>query len=161
MQHFHSLFVTLRLFIVPPPFCMGGVSLCPLGMLATSWTIVPALDDRSVYSIWGNENRQGNLSTWRNPVLSATLNYHSSVISWIFTTLLSHMGPSTGIYDDLHKLLCCIQYCDVFPVNTSNNLRVADFMLDLLVISLGGIYNWLLHSQSHCTTVHIQPSNPT
>jgi hypothetical protein len=28
-----------------------------------------------------------------------------------------------------------------FPDNTSNNLRVADFMLDLLVISSGGIYN--------------------
>jgi hypothetical protein len=27
--------------------------------------------------------------------------------------------------------------------------------------TLGGIYNYLLHSQSHCTTVHIQPSNHT
>jgi hypothetical protein len=25
-------------------------------------------------------------------------------------------------------------YCDVFPVNTSNNLRILDFMLDLLVM---------------------------
>jgi hypothetical protein len=48
-----------------------------------------------------------------------------------------------------------------FPVNTSNNLWILDFMLDLLVISLGGIYNWFLHSQSHCTTVCIQPSNHT
>jgi hypothetical protein len=46
------------------------------------------------------------------------------------------------------KLL--IYYCDVFPVNTSNNLRVADFMLDLLVISSSRIYNYLLQSQSHC-----------
>jgi hypothetical protein len=25
-------------------------------------------------------------------------------------------------------------YCDVFPVDTSNNLRILDFMLDLLVM---------------------------
>jgi hypothetical protein len=33
-------------------------------------------------------------------------------------------------------------YCDVFPVKTSNNLQVADFMLDLLDISSGEICNY-------------------
>jgi hypothetical protein len=39
--------------------------------------------------------------------------------------------------------------CDVLPANASNNLWILDFMLDLLVISLGGVYNHLWHFQLH------------
>jgi hypothetical protein len=38
----------------------GGVRLSPLCTPATNWPIVPAPDDRWVWSVWWNENWQGN-----------------------------------------------------------------------------------------------------
>jgi hypothetical protein len=43
---------------------------------ATSWAIVPALDDRRVWGIWWNENWQGTQNYSEKPCPNATLDHH-------------------------------------------------------------------------------------
>jgi hypothetical protein len=49
------------------------VRLCPLGMSATYWPTVPALDGRWVWSSWWNENWQGKPKHSEKTCPSATL----------------------------------------------------------------------------------------
>jgi hypothetical protein len=45
----------------------GGTRLSPLGTSATIWPVVPAPDDRCIWSIWWNENWQ-----WKRKYLKKT-----------------------------------------------------------------------------------------
>jgi hypothetical protein len=45
----------------------GGVQLCPLGMAATDWPIVPAPGDYDDGEFGGMKTGMGNRSTWRKP----------------------------------------------------------------------------------------------
>jgi hypothetical protein len=51
----------------------GGVRLNPLGTSATNWPIVPARDDRWIWSVWWNENWQGKVKYSEKTCPSATL----------------------------------------------------------------------------------------
>jgi hypothetical protein len=55
----------------------SGMRLSPLGRSATNWPIVPAPDDRWIWSIWWNENWHGN----RN-VLQCHCIHHKSHMTW-------------------------------------------------------------------------------
>jgi hypothetical protein len=62
------------------------------------------------------------------------------------STAATRRGDSIDIHERVSSTIITATYCDVLPGNASNNLLILDFMLGLLDISSGGIYNCLLQS---------------
>jgi hypothetical protein len=80
---------------------LGGLKQSPLGTSATNWSIVPALDDRWVRSIWWYENWWGKPKYSEKTCTSATL--ATTNLTWL--DLGSNLGSRR-----LTALSCLINY---------------------------------------------------
>jgi hypothetical protein len=73
-ETFESFVFSMVLFgLLSSNFFLNGVRLSPLGTSATNWAIVPAPNDRWVWSIWWNKNWQGKSIYREKTCHSATL----------------------------------------------------------------------------------------